>query len=208
MLLVSNDLHILQQNSAELRNHGLPQSVRAIYSGRRGWPRLEIDEQFLRYAYRSRSIAWIANILGVHRCTVRHALLDYGLTQPLQNPFADDESSGNDGSQVVSYTRPLSRISDVELDEEVRRIRDEEGFSRAGVTVLHGLLLTKGLQISRERIRCSLVRVDPDNRVFRSPPIRRRTYDVPGPNAIWHHDGQHGALITHALSANRALIFC
>ena len=200
MHLIANDIRILQQSATELTNHGVPQPIRTINSGRRGRPRLEIDEHFLRFAYKSCSIASIAGILGVHRCTVRHALLDYGLAHRLQNPFSDGGTSGEGDSQIVSYTRPMSEISDGDLDGEVRRIR-EEGFTRAGVTVLHGMLLSKGLRVSRERIRCSLVRVDPDSRVFRSPPIRRRAYEVPGPNAIWHHDGQHGKLLLRAVSA-------
>ena len=94
----------------------------------------------------------------------------------------------------MSYTRPLSNVSDSDLDAEIRRIH-EDGFNRAGVTVLHGLLLSIGLRVSRERIRRSLLRVDPENRIFRAQPIRRRAYNVPGPNAIWHHDGQHGRFI-------------
>jgi hypothetical protein len=29
--------------------------------------------------------------------------------------------------------------------------------------------------------------------VFQRITIRRRTYHVPGPNSLWHHDGQHGS---------------
>ena len=191
--LIINDINILQISATELSNHGFPSSIRTIYTGRRGRPRLEIDEHFLRFAYRSCTVASIASLLGIHRCTVRQALLDYGLTQPLENPFAN-RTSLEDGASLVSYTRPLSNVSDSDLDAEIRRIR-EDGFNRAGVTVLHGLLLSIGLRVSRERIRRSLLRVDPENRIFRAQPIRRRAYNVPGPNAIWHHDGQHGRFI-------------
>lgn len=190
MLLVKNDIQNIQHSAAELSNHGLPPCIQTIYTGRRGRPRLEIDEQFLRFAYQSRSISSIAGLLGVHRSTIRQALLTYGLAQPLESPFANGTSGGSDN--LVSYTRPLSSISDGELDEEIRRMREQDGFNRAGVTVLHGMLLSNGLRLSRERIRRSLQRVDPEHRIFHAAPIRRRTYSVPGPNAIWHHDGQHG----------------
>ena len=189
ILLIDNDIRLLEQSVTALSNHGTPPSIRTVYNGRRGRPRFEIDEQFLRFAYQSRSITSIANLLGVHRCTVRQALLTYGLTAPLRSPFPNGPPGDDNG--LVSYTRPLSAISESELDDEIRRVREEEGFKRAGVTILRGLLFSTGLRVSRERIWRSLQRVDPENRIFYAPPIRRRSYTVPGPNSIWHHDGQH-----------------
>lgn len=58
--------------------------------------------------------------------------------------------------------------------------------------MLNGMLRALGHQIPRERIRASLVRIDPVQRVFQRIRIRRRVYSVPGPNSLWHHDGQHG----------------
>lgn len=43
----------------------------------------------------------------------------------------------------------------------------------------------------------ALERLDPTGRIFERMRIERRTYPVPGPNALWHHDGQHGM---HVLS--------
>jgi hypothetical protein len=56
------------------------------------------------------------------------------------------------------------------------------------------MLQRLGYRISRERITQSLVRIDPVQRVFQRIRIRRRVYSVPGPNSLWHHDGQHGML--------------
>lgn len=36
------------------------------------------------------------------------------------------------------------------------------------------------------------MRIDPVQHVFQRISIRRRVYSVPGPNSLWHHDGQHG----------------
>lgn len=58
---------------------------------------------------------------------------------------------------------------------------------------MDGMLRRLGYVIQRERIRQSLIRIDPVQRVFERIRIRRRVYSVPGPNALWHHDGQHGA---------------
>jgi hypothetical protein len=34
--------------------------------------------------------------------------------------------------------------------------------------------------------------MDPVQWVFEHIRIWRRVYSVPGPNSLWHHDGQHG----------------
>ena len=91
---------------------------------------------------------------------------------------------------TVSFTAPLSTLSDADLDELILCLRRH--YCRAGVTMLHGMLLHLGHRIPRERIRQSLLRIDPVQRVFERIRIRRRTYSVPGPNSLWHHDGQHG----------------
>lgn len=189
--LVQHDIHLRQQFLSERSHHGHPPTIHLVQSGRPGRPRYEIDEDFLRFAYQHRTIAAIANFLGVHRSTVRQALLSYGIVQPLENPFAP--TAADEGQTISSYTRPLSSLSNDELDDELMRIRGQDRFNRAGVTVLHGILLSRGHRLPRERIRQSLVRIDPDHRIFRAAPIQRRTYRVPGPNALWHHDGQHGA---------------
>lgn len=91
---------------------------------------------------------------------------------------------------IVSYTGMLSNITDDELDNQIRQLRQH--FRRAGLTHLDGMLTSMGYHIPRERIRQSLARIDPVQRIFQRIRIRRRTYKVAGPNALWHHDGQHG----------------
>ena len=84
-------------------------------------------------------------------------------------------------------------ISDAELDAVITELRSH--FQRAGITMLDGMLRYLGQQVPRERIRQALLRLDPVHRVFERIRIRRRVYSVPGPNALWHHDGQHGKQI-------------
>jgi hypothetical protein len=57
--------------------------------------------------------------------------------------------------------------------------------------MMNGLLRRLGYHIQRERIWESLSHIDPVQRVFQHIMIRHHTYSVPGPNAFWHHDGQH-----------------
>ena len=60
---------------------------------------------------------------------------------------------------------------------------------------MYGMLRRLGHVVPYERVRLSLWRVDPVVRVFDRIRIRRRGYSVPGPMALWHHDGQHGELL-------------
>jgi hypothetical protein len=49
-----------------------------------------------------------------------------------------------------------------------------------------------GHRVPRDRVRESLLRIDPVQRVFERIRFHQRVYSVPGPNSLWHHDGQHG----------------
>lgn len=121
-------------------------------------------------------------------------LLDPNIPLPERLPPDIDplsEQRPTDTAQtVVSYTGPLSGLSDDELDEVITRLRSH--YRRAGISMLDGMLRRLGYRLPRERIRASLVRVDPVQRVFQRIKIRRRVYSVAGPMALWHHDGQHG----------------
>jgi hypothetical protein len=96
---------------------------------------------------------------------------------------------------LASFTGPLSTISDVVLDDLISQLRSH--FRRAGLSMLDGMLRRLGHRLPRERIRESLMRIDPVQRVFQRIRIRRRVYSVPGPNSLWHHDGQHGNFPIH-----------
>lgn len=119
--------------------------------------------------------------------------------QELEDPQADflldpilpiQQASGTPTQQITSFTGPLSMISNSDLDSVILQLRQQ--FTRAGITMLHGMLRQLGYRIPRERIRQSLYRIDPVHRIFGRIRIRRRVYSVAGPNALWHHDGQHG----------------
>lgn len=124
-------------------------------------------------------------------------LLDPDLPLPEQLPsdinLLSQQAPSNAANTVVSYTGPLSGISDEELDNFIARLRAH--YRRAGISMLNGMLRRLGLRVTRERIRASLMRVDPVQRVFQRIRIRRRVYSVAGPMALWHHDGQHGKVL-------------
>ena len=50
-------------------------------------------------------------------------------------------------------------------------------------------MISLNLRVPRERLRQALQRVGLRNSL--APVITRRTYSVPGPNALWHLDGNH-----------------
>ena len=63
-------------------------------------------------------------------------------------------------------------------------------------------LFIHGLHISRRKLRDSLLRVDPEGVMGRlKTAIKRRSYNVPGPNGLWHLDGYHKlirwGIVTH-----------
>jgi hypothetical protein len=218
LAIMRNDVRQQYEQTLNESHHGHPTIVETIHTGNRGRPSLQIDREFLQWAYSLRSISSIAHFLGVSRGLVRQQLVEHGIAEPQSQPFMlsaeytdDGVGGGNDDVLdpsgdvssstrttppsdnmhfTTSYTSPQSAILDNELDDLVIRLRRH--FRRAGVTMLGGMLQRLGYRISRERITQSLVRIDPVQRVFQRIRIRRRVYSVPGPNSLWHHDGQHG----------------
>ncbi|KAG8916566.1 hypothetical protein FRC02_003747 [Tulasnella sp. 418] len=121
-----------------------------------------------------------------------------GASDHLDNILQDEPSTPSihsrdlDQNILQSFTRPVSVWSDDELDDAVRRLRIH--YPTSGLSMLHGSFRAMGHNVPRERLRQSLLRIDPVERVFGRLKIKRRTYSVPGPNSLWHHDGQHGLI--------------
>ena len=83
-----------------------------------------------------------------------------------------------------------STIDDNQLDELTRQACDEH--PGIGIRVLKGFLLSKGCRVQRERIRLSLLRIDPIGIVQRwKSTVKRRQYNVKHPLSFWHIDGNH-----------------
>ena len=66
----------------------------------------------------------------------------------------------------------------------------KERFPRAGEAVVKGHLESVGIHVQRAKIREVIWRVS-GHQGGPTPPICRRTYSVPGPNSLWHIDGNH-----------------
>lgn len=85
---------------------------------------------------------------------------------------------------------PVSSLTDEDLEGLIRQIRVH--MPTAGLSILSGSLRSMGHIVPQQRIRHALLQIDPVRRIFGRQPIQRRTYNVAGPNSLWHHDGQHG----------------
>lgn len=204
-----HDIRLTYERLLNDSHEGHPSVVQHIPTQSRGRPKIFIDPEFLKFAYQHRTTSGIARFLGVSKTVVRNALLENGIALPGQNPFpvraASNQAAALDTDvdffdpQVpvmqderlsTQISSNISDINDATLDSLIIQLRVH--YRRAGVTMLEGMLRRLGHQIPRERIQLALLRIDPIRRVFERIRIRRRVYTVPGPNALWHHDGQHG----------------
>ena len=90
---------------------------------------------------------------------------------------------------LTSYTD----INDQDLDDGVHAI--QHNFPNAGLVMIQGHLRSEGVCVQRHRIGASVAHVDPIRRKFRwHQVLTRRTYRVPGPNSLWHIDGNHSLI--------------
>ncbi|KAJ3749811.1 hypothetical protein EV360DRAFT_97725 [Lentinula raphanica] len=192
------------------------------WSSRTGRPRANIDPEFLRWAYTHRTTNGIADFLGISHRTVRRALLAHGIASPGNAPVTHTQDENENGGtedhllnprlsipdmlpvevrtaagslRYSSSSRRHSNIVNDDLDSLIRLLRSY--YPRAGIQMLHGMLRRLGHIVPYERIRHSLIRVDPVHRVFERIRIRRRQYSVPGPNSLWHHDGHHHPCVNY-----------
>lgn len=90
----------------------------------------------------------------------------------------------------------FTSISNAELDKIVRNFRRAKPGSGLGYLIGHLRRCGSGLRIQRRRVLGSIKRVDGLGQVLRrNRGIRRRRYNVPRPNALWHVDGHHKLIL-------------
>lgn len=98
LALLCHDVSLLYQDTLDQSHHGVPVILTEVHEGGRGRPKIVIDRNWLEWAYGQKSISAIASFLGVHRCTVRRSLIEYGICEPLSNPFPQDSHEAGSGS--------------------------------------------------------------------------------------------------------------
>lgn len=168
------------------------QASYVVPTGRPGRPRIEIEPSILAPAIELRGPTHLAAVFQVSARTVRRRALEYGLVEPGAPVYVDYEAE--DGTVTRFYTSstaPTSDLSDDELDGIMQQILDH--FPYFGRRMIQGHFQYLGHRVTRSRVLESYARVygAPLN-IFGLRRIQRRVYSVPGPNSLWHHDGQHG----------------
>lgn len=163
-----------------------------MHTGRRGRPRIEIDENFLAFALDLRGPTGIAPVTQTSGRTVRRRALDYGLLEPAAPVYMDhtDPATGDTRRTYTSTTAPVSILTDAELDDTMHHIL--EVFPAFGRRMIQGYLRQMGERVPTERVRQSYSRVHGPPVSYNNTPTGRQVYRVAGPNSLSHHDGQHG----------------
>lgn len=167
------------------------QVLQVVRSGRRGRPRIEVDGNFLEHTLRRRGPTRIAMVVGCSARTVRRRALELGLAEPQPPVFRYDENP--DGTVVRHHTTATVAVSVLTDGEIIAHVTDcRRTFPLAGLTMIKGYFLSRGHNVPRKRISDALFAIEGVPGVFGGRQIERRVYRVPGPNSLWHHDGQHG----------------
>lgn len=84
---MQHDLRLQFTQAVDASHHGHPTVMRTVRNGSVGRPTIEIDPDFLRWAYTMRSTSGIARFLGLSRRTVRDQLIAHGIASPQQQPY-------------------------------------------------------------------------------------------------------------------------
>ncbi len=114
------------------------------------------------------TVPQISNIVGVSIRTVRRRMTAYNLT-------------------VRSHH---SQMSDLDFDAIVAEISAQ--FPTCGNRQMQGYLNARGVRVQQHRVREAQRRIDPSGSMIRRLScINRRTYQVNGPLALLHIDGNH-----------------
>ncbi|XP_056432653.1 uncharacterized protein LOC130371051 [Gadus chalcogrammus] len=135
-----------------------------------GRPTVEIPLEAIEgYLSHGLKVQEIADMYGVHRTSVHRKMQQNGL----------------------SVSDMYSEMSDTQLDALVLEIHR---IHLCGYRMLRYHLQGRGHLVQIHRVRQSLKRVDPEGteqRALANRTLHRRQYSVPGPNCMWHIDGNH-----------------
>jgi hypothetical protein len=168
------------------------QTTHTVHTGRPGRPRIEICPDILATTLEMRGPTDLGRIFGTSGRTVRRRALEYGLVEPGHPVFVEvEDEDGTVHLHHTSSTSTMTDMSDEEIDDITRQI--VEAFPTFGRRLIEGHFRAAGYRIPRSRQLASYFRVNgPPASTFGVRRIERRVYSVPGPNSLWHHDGQHG----------------
>ena len=155
----------------------LSSDTSSLFQPSAGRPRVAVDRSYVE-VLRGLHFTWsdISSMLNVSVKTIQRRAKDWNFTT-------------------------YSSISDDALDNTIREILTQ--FPSAGEVMLNGHLSSAGVHLQRARLRNSIYRVRGQQRQMYLP-IVRREYCVPGPNYLWHADGNH-KLIRYRIVVHAAI---
>ena len=168
-------LPLIAEAHSKLRQvieHGelaLPSQASLLLDGNVGRPPFIIPYHQLEHLVQSGfSVPQIATLLGVSVSTIRRRMLLHNLS--IRDTYSD--------------------MSDDELDAVVAEAQRQ--FPGWGNRHMYGYLLSRGIRVQFQRVRESQSRLDPEGTAMRRlHSLQRRRYCVPGPQHLWHIDGNH-----------------
>ena len=170
----NNIVSYIRQVRDCLSSHSPTSSARVaekLFTGNRGRPKYVVPQEQVEFLIeRHFSVPEISKLLGVSTRTVERRMSQYGL----------------------SIRGSYDGVNDNELDDIVTGILKD--FPNAGYKRMTGLLLARGIRLQQSRIRSAMQRVNPEGCLLRSLELNvlhRRKYQVYGPLALWHIDGNH-----------------
>ena len=142
----------------------------------------------------------LAKVMGYNPRTIRWHALEYGLADPMPPVFQTTHDADGAVSRLWHLSSTPARSLITEDPNALNRlVRDVlQTFPCMGRQKLDGVLKARGYRIPREWLRESYVRVHGALARFARPQIERRTYYVPAPNSLWHHDRNHSMSITYS----------
>ncbi|XP_048576635.1 uncharacterized protein LOC125559006 [Nematostella vectensis] len=90
----------------------------------------------------------------------------------------------------IGKKRKARTVSEQELEGIILEL--QQTSPNIGIRMIEGEIISRGLYAARSNIANKLVEMDPVGRVLQWSRQNPRTkYHVPGPNSLWHLDGNH-----------------
>ena len=163
----AHSLLVTLRDEEEQRSCNIGMHVTFERSEGPGRPRCHItEEQLANLLQLNFSCANIAIMFGVSLRTIRRRMSEYNL----------------------SVTACYTSIDETDLDQAVRELKEE--FPNSGYRIMDGLLRQRGIRVRQFQLRESMHRINPNGITVRFTDfIPRRKYHVPGPQTLWHVDG-------------------
>lgn len=90
----------------------------------------------------------------------------------------------------MNLSERYSEISHDDLTAFLQRIT--AGNPNIGYRSAKAHLQSRGIKVQFERVRCAMIEINAAAVALRwGATVRRRSYNVSTPNALWHIDGHH-----------------